>query len=156
MRKIALLLLLCAVAVSCGGAARKVRLAGIGSFDRHAWSGADLTLEIENMSGHNIAIERAGVVFYYQGACVGEALLMGRAVAARRSLSPVATRWKFRVPDPAAAFVLTRRIEERNYEGITLDIRAKVRVGWASRSFSVSSLPVSDFIRTFENPQILN
>ena len=147
---------LCLLLAACSGPARKVRFEGIGDFDRHGWAGADVTLNVANGSAHRVSATEARVVFYYRGAFVGEAKLMGRAAAAKHAVSSVPTRWKFRVNDPAAAYMLLKRIEERRYEGISLDVQARVRLGWAARRISFEGIPLSDFIRTFGEPEHLN
>lgn len=140
-------------AVSCGGAAEKVRVEGVQNFDRHGWVGADLTLTVENASAHRVSVPEARITFYFEGVVVGEAWLTKRVEMPRRSRTQVPTRWKFRVPDPAAAYLLSRRIEEHRYEDIVLDVEAKVRIGWAGRRFSGQGLPLSDFIRIFETQE---
>lgn len=146
-----LLLLVAVGAVACGSA-RKIRLEGVSSFDRHGWAGGDLTFSVDNASAHRLRMRAASVTFYYNGSYVGEARLMKEAVAPSRSIADVFTRWKLYAPDPAAAYLLLRRIEERRYEGIALDVEAKVRLGWGGRRISMQGVPLSEFIRTFEDP----
>lgn len=150
-----LLLLTVVGAVACGSA-QKIRLVGVDSFDRHGWAGGDLTLAIGNASAHRLRLRSACVTFYYEGNYVGEAHLMAGVEAPPHALTHVFTRWKLRVPDPAAAYLLLRRIEERRYAGIALDVEAKVRLGWGGRRISMTGVPLSDFIRIFGDPNRKN
>ena len=143
-------LLLGLLLVSCSGAARKVGPVRLTEFERHGWSGADVSLEIGNASAHRLRILSAELTFFYDSTAVGTATLTRKLTIEKRSLNRLHSRWQLRTEDPAAAYTLQKRIEERRYDRIALGYRLTVRAGLAKKTFSQQMVPLSEFLSTFE------
>jgi len=148
--RIAALLLIGLLLVSCSGAARKVGPVRLTGFERHGWSGADAELEIGNASAHRLRIRAAEVTFFYDGIPVGTATLTRELTLERHTLNRLGSRWRLRTEDPAAAYMLQKRIEEREYDRIALGYRLTVRAGLAKKTFSQRMVPLSEFLSTFD------
>lgn len=135
---------------ACGGAVRKIGPVRPVEFDRHGWSGADLVLQVGNASSHDLRLHSAEIVFSYDGATVGTATLIREAVAPKRSLDRIVTRWRLRVEDPAAALLIQKRIEAHEYDRIAVSYTLRIRFGAAGKTFSAAEVPLSIFLATFE------
>lgn len=135
---------------ACGGVVRKLGPVEPVEFDRHGWSGADLTLRIGNGSAHDLRIRAAKVTFYYDEAFIGTATLMRETVVPKRSHDLHRTRWRLRVEDPAAAMLLLKRIETHDYDRIAVEYAFTAKVGIVRRTFSADMVPLSIFLATFE------
>ena len=144
------LLLTCTLLLAACSGIRKLGPVQPVAFDRHGWSGADLTLRVGNASSRDLRLLAAQIVFYYDETPVGTATLMREAVAERHSFAPVATRWRLRVDDPGAAHLLQKRIETHEYDRISVGYALTVRFGSAKRTFSAEMVPLSNFLVTFD------
>lgn len=145
----ALLLAGIVLLTACGGIVRKLGPVQPVAFDRHGWSGADLTLRIGNATSRDLRIAAAEITFYYDEAPVGTATLMREAVVPKRSFDLLSTRWRLRVEDPGAVHLLQKRIEAREYDRISAGYTLTVRLGGAKRTFSADMMPLSIFLATF-------
>lgn len=145
-----LLLSLCTLA-SCGRQMqRRIRIEGVESVERHGWSGADITLRVNNGTRRDIALDSCTVhLFSADSLRLGTLELRGGAGIARRTGASVRLRMKIRTESPAAAQALWRRLSEGRAGGVLVSTDAAVRAGSRGRRISTGLLPLSSILNIF-------
>jgi len=134
---------------------RKIRIEGVESVERHAWTGADITLRMRNDSRRDLRMDSCTVHVFRTDAgrtdrmYIGSLELRGGAGIDRRTESPVRLRMKMRMESPAAAQALWRRLADGETDGISILLEAKVRAGSRERRISTGILSLSSILNTF-------
>lgn len=153
--RIAALTLLAAVSLlpSCRSAvektAAKIRIEAVEQIDRHALSGVDLTLRVNNGSGYKLVLRDASLTLWFAGACVGDVTLREGVEVPRRTTQSVMTRWRLRINDPIALFALSSRLGAGDLSQVCVSYEVHGRGGPAKVNISQEMIPLSDFLRIF-------
>lgn len=151
-----LYLLLLAVVLSAGScrravekAADKIRLLGVEKVERQGLTGAEVVVRIDNGSGYNLTLSSAEIGIHYGSSCVGTVVLCQPVEVTRRSVASVTTRWRIRISDPLALYLLVRKVGAGELDQIALSCRAEGKGGPAPVKFSREKVPLSEFLNTF-------
>lgn len=130
-------------------ASRKIRIEAVEAVERHALSGIDLTLRVQNGTRYKLVLREASLGLWYNGTKAGEVILRGAVEMPRRTTASIETRWKFRIEDPVALYLIVRRIRAGDVASVGVSYEAKGRGGPARMHISQPMMPLSDFLRTF-------
>ena len=119
MKRALLYLLLLAVALSAGSCrravervGRKIRFEAVERIERQGLTGAEVVVRIDNGSGYNLTLSSAEIGIHYGASCVGTLVLSQPVEVPRRSVASVVTRWRIRISDPLALYLLARKVKD--------------------------------------------
>lgn len=130
-------------------ARRNIRIEGVERIDRHALSGIDLTVRVQNGSRYKLVLHEAAVDIWYAGSLVGGVRLREGVEVPRHTTQSVTTRWKLRVDDPLALYALSRKLRRGDFSEIEVGFHVKGRGGPAAVNIREDRMPLSDFLRIF-------
>ena len=128
---------------------RKIRFEGIERVERQGLTGAEVVVRIENGSAYRLTLASAQIGIYYGEALVGTLMLSDPVELDRRTTADVSTRWRLRISDPLALYVMIRRVKAGEFGQIALSCSLEGRGGPAPVKFSREKMPLSDFLNTF-------
>lgn len=141
------------LSVSCAGTARKalseIRIEGVERIEPHAFAGVDLTLRVHNGSRYRLVLREASLGVWYDGVQAGEIVLRDEVTVDRRSDASVLMRWKYCIEDPAALFMIARRLRSGRFDRLGVSYRVVGRGGPARVNISQPEMPLYEFLRTF-------
>ncbi|MEG1612158.1 MAG: hypothetical protein RRZ83_04060 [Alistipes sp.] len=149
------LMLLLAVSLlpSCRRAVEKarqnIRIEAVEKVERHALSGIDLTLRVHNGTGYKLVLNNALLTLWLDGSRVGDVILREEVAIERHTTQSAITRWKFKIDNPLALYVLVRRIHANDFSQIEVSYAVNGRGGPAPIKISSEMIPLSDFLHIF-------
>lgn len=156
MRKILLLLLLLAATLpmsSCRRAAekarQKIRVEAVEKFEMHGMSGAELALRVVNDTRHKLVLEKVEMDVFYNGSRVGSVALRDRIEVGKRTTESVSLLWQFKIADPLALYVLSRKVQESDLSQVCVSYAIEGRGGPMSVKISKKMVPLSEFLHNF-------
>lgn len=149
-------LLLFGIALSGGScrraverAKRNIRIEAVEKVERIGIAGAEIVVRVDNGSRYNLALTAAEFGLYYADARVGTIVLMQPVEVPRRSVVSVTTRWRLKISDPLALYLLARKASGGEWDQIAVSCSVEGRGGPAPVKFSREKMPLSDFLNTF-------
>lgn len=149
-------LLLFGIALSGGScrraverAKRNIRIEAVEKVERIGISGAEVVVRVDNGSRYNLALTAAEFGLYYADARVGTIVLMQPVEVPRRTNLAVTTRWRLKISDPLALYLLARKASGGEWDQIAVSCSVEGRGGPAPVKFSREKMPLSDFLNTF-------
>ena len=156
MKRALLYLLLLAVALSAGSCrravervGRKIRFEAVERIERQGLTGAEVVVRIDNGSGYNLTLSSAEIGIHYGASCVGTLVLSQPVEVPRRSVASVVTRWRIRISDPLALYLLARKARAGEFGQVFVSCAVEGRGGPAPVKFLREKMPLSDFLNTF-------
>lgn len=129
--------------------ARKIRFEGIERVERQGLTGVGVVVRIDNGSGHRLTLSSAEIGIHYAESCVGSVVLTEPVSVEPRTAAEVTTRWRLRISDPLALYVLARKFKAGEYDQIGVSYAAEGRGGPAPVKISREKMPLSEFLNTF-------
>lgn len=140
-------------APSCRRAAEKarekIRIEAVEAVERHGLSGFDAVLRITNGTGYKLLLETAELELYYGDRRIGEVALREGVEVPKHVTVSVPTRWRLRISDPLALYVLARQLKEGDLSQISVSFAAKGRGGPAKVDVSQKMIPLPQFLNIF-------
>lgn len=156
MRKYLLLIAALTVAfsmTSCRRAAEKarekIRIEAVEAVERHGLSGFDAVLRVKNGTGYKLALETAEMELFYGGRKIGDVALRERIEVPKRATVSVPTRWRLRISDPLALYMLTRKLQQGDLSQVAVSFAMKGRGGPAKVDISQEMMPLPQFLHIF-------
>lgn len=148
-----LLVVLALSGTSCRRAAERarqnIRIETVEKIERIGISGAEVVVRVNNGSRYKLALTTAEFGLYYADARVGTIVLMQPVEVPRRSVVSVTTRWRLKISDPMALYLLLRKTSDGDWSQIAVSCSVEGRGGPAPVKFSREKMPLSDFLNTF-------
>ena len=149
-------LLLFGIALSGGScrraverAKRNIRIEAVEKVERIGIAGAEIVVRVNNGSRYNLALTAAEFGLYYADARVGTIVLMQPVEVPRRTNLAVTTRWRLKISDPMALYLLLRKTSDGDWSQVGVSCAVEGRGGPAPVKFSREKMPLSDFLNTF-------
>lgn len=156
MRRLLLFLLCAAVAcaaTSCRRAversASKIRLEEVGRPVVLGPTAFELPLTVDNGSAHRLRLTAVSLALRCGEERAVELRLDGEVEIPRRTRAEVATRWRLRIADPLALYVVVRRLRAGELSDLAVDCAVEGRGGPAAVNISRERVPLSEFLNTF-------
>lgn len=156
MKKLLCILLLTAVALSLGScrravekARRNIRVEAVEKIELQGLTGAEVVLRVRNDTGYKLVLDNARLDIYYGRSRVGDIALREGVEVARRTTGSVSTRWRIRISDPLALYVLAKKIERNDLSEVAVSFSAEGRGGPAPVKISREMVPLSEFLTIF-------
>ncbi|MDE5623269.1 MAG: hypothetical protein K2I62_01375 [Alistipes sp.] len=148
-----LCLALCAGLTSCGRKAEKlresIRVEAVERIEMHSLTGLDILLRVRNDTGYKLLLNEASLDIFMGPSLVAGAELCDPVEVPRRSRGSVATRWRLKISDPLAAYVLARRIGRGDISAVAVSFEVRGRGGPARVNICREKMPLSEFLNTF-------
>ena len=149
-------LLLFGIALSGGScrraverAKRNIRIEAVEKVERIGIAGAEVVVRANNGSRYKLALTTAEFGLYYADARVGTIVLMQPVEVPRRTNLAVTTRWRLKISDPMALYLLLRKTSDGDWSQVGVSCSVEGRGGPAPVKFSREKMPLSDFLNTF-------
>ena len=156
MRRMLLCLLVAAAAcaaTSCRRAversASKIRIEAVGRPVVLGPTAFELPLTVDNGSAHRLRLEAASLALRCGDARALELRLAGEVCIERRTRVEVVTRWRMRIADPLALYVVVERLRKGELSDLAVDYAVEGRGGPAAVNISRERVPLSEFLNTF-------
>lgn len=156
MRKFLILTLAAVAALTLGScrravekAASKIRIEAIERIERHGLSGFDVTLRVKNGTGHKLRLDSARFDLYYDRSRIGDITLREGIGVPKHTVTKVDTRWRIRISDPIALYVLSRKIRRNDLSQICVSYALEGRGGPAKMNISRRMVPLPQLLRLF-------
>lgn len=156
MRRLLLCLLVAAAAcaaTSCRRAversASKIRIEAVGRPVVLSPTAFELPLTVDNGSAHRLRLESASLALRCGDARALELRLVGEVCIARRTRVEAVTRWRMRIADPLALYVVVERLRKGELSDLAVDYAVEGRGGPAAVNISRERVPLSEFLNTF-------
>ena len=138
---------------SCRRAAERarqnIRIETVEKIERIGISGAEVVVRVNNGSRYKLALTTAEFGLYYADARVGTIVLMQPVEVPRRTNLAVTTRWRLKISDPMALYLLLRKTSDGDWSQVGVSCSVEGRGGPAPVKFSREKMPLSDFLNTF-------
>lgn len=156
MKKYLLLIVALTVAfsmTSCRRAAEKarekIRVEAVEAVERHGLSGFDAVLRVKNGTGYKLTLETAELELFYDGMRIGDVALREGIEVPKRSTVSVETKWRIRISDPLALYVLAKKLQQGDLSQIRVSFALKGRGGPAKVDISQKMMPLPQFLAIF-------
>lgn len=129
--------------------ARKIRIVEVGRPEMQGLTAFSLPLRIDNGSAHVLRLSSASLMLRCGDDRVAEVRLREEAEVPRRAAVDLTTRWRLRIVDPLALYVVAGRLREGDLSALTVDYAVAGRGGPAAVNISRERVPLSEFLNTF-------
>ncbi|WP_297932152.1 hypothetical protein [uncultured Alistipes sp.] len=156
MRRLLLCLLVAAAAcaaTSCRRAversASKIRIEAVGRPVVLGPTAFELPLTVDNGSAHRLRLGAASLALRCGDARALELRLAGEVCIERRTRVETETRWRMRIADPLALYVVVERLRRGELSDLAVDYAVEGRGGPAAVNISRERVPLSEFLNTF-------
>ena len=138
------------IALTLGSCVRPgdISVKDVEKVEMHGFSGADVTLAVENRSGSNVRLQEAKLTLYDGGNRVLDVLLMEEVRVLRKSLGSVTLPLRMKISDPMAALSLVGRLKQ-SPERFTVSGEAVAKAGWGRKKITFSRVPLEEILRIF-------
>ncbi len=136
--------------VGCGSALqRRLTVGELTAFRRYGWTGMDDTLRVEIRCRRALLVADACLTLYYAGGELGRIELRGEAFVAPRGDSEVPMRWRIDLSDPAAGYLIEKKMRAGETALFAVVFSGRVCSGSRCRDISLPMMPLSDFLAIF-------
>ena len=129
--------------------AERIRLEAVERIEPLGPTSAEVVVRVKNATRHTLGLEADELTSYCGESRVGTLVLQEPVEVPRRTTGSYPTRWRLKVADPLALYVLVRKVQAGALDAVDVSCTARGRGGPAAVKISRERMPLSEFLNTF-------